>query len=63
MYKKLYVLFSKPVEDRRRVRAILPYTKVPETDEIRLFDFIKCILSNTVYTLAFKSLELIENNI
>ncbi|XP_068520890.1 ras GTPase-activating protein 1-like isoform X4 [Anas acuta] len=23
-----------PVEDRRRVRAILPYTKVPETDEI-----------------------------
>ncbi|GAB0207156.1 mitochondrial enolase superfamily member 1 [Grus japonensis] len=24
-----------PVEDRRRVRAILPYTKVPETDEIR----------------------------
>jgi len=23
------------VEDRRRVRAILPYTKVPETDEIR----------------------------
>uniref|UniRef100_A0A8V0Y503 Ras GTPase-activating protein 1 n=1 Tax=Gallus gallus TaxID=9031 RepID=A0A8V0Y503_CHICK len=26
-----------PVEDRRRVRAILPYTKVPETDEIRWF--------------------------
>ncbi|GAB0210265.1 hypothetical protein GRJ2_003492300 [Grus japonensis] len=26
---------SQPVEDRRRVRAILPYTKVPETDEIR----------------------------
>uniref|UniRef100_A0A671KP78 Ras GTPase-activating protein 1-like n=1 Tax=Sinocyclocheilus anshuiensis TaxID=1608454 RepID=A0A671KP78_9TELE len=25
-----------PVEDRQRVRAILPYTKVPETDEIRL---------------------------
>ncbi|KAF4796682.1 hypothetical protein TURU_082069 [Turdus rufiventris] len=24
----------RPVEDRRRVRAILPYTKVPETDEI-----------------------------
>ncbi|XP_048786307.1 ras GTPase-activating protein 1-like isoform X3 [Lagopus muta] len=24
-----------PVEDRRRVRAILPYTKVPETDEVR----------------------------
>ncbi|XP_047447521.1 ras GTPase-activating protein 1 isoform X4 [Mugil cephalus] len=23
-----------PVEDRRRVRAILPYTKVPDTDEI-----------------------------
>ncbi|XP_048786313.1 ras GTPase-activating protein 1-like isoform X7 [Lagopus muta] len=23
-----------PVEDRRRVRAILPYTKVPETDEV-----------------------------
>lgn len=23
------------MEDRRRVRAILPYTKVPETDEIR----------------------------
>lgn len=33
--KKLYVLLCKPVEDRRRVRAILPYTKVPETDEIR----------------------------
>ncbi|XP_061872803.1 ras GTPase-activating protein 1 isoform X2 [Colius striatus] len=35
-----------PVEDRRRVRAILPYTKVPETDEIRnvtvtLFSFLK----------------------
>ncbi|PKU35456.1 rna-directed dna polymerase from mobile element jockey-like [Limosa lapponica baueri] len=27
--------YSHPVEDRRRVRAILPYTKVPETDEIR----------------------------
>uniref|UniRef100_A0A8C7F015 RAS p21 protein activator 1 n=1 Tax=Oncorhynchus kisutch TaxID=8019 RepID=A0A8C7F015_ONCKI len=27
-------LLSPPVEDRRRVRAILPYTKVPETDEI-----------------------------
>uniref|UniRef100_A0A8C1Z6N7 Ras GTPase-activating protein 1 n=1 Tax=Cyprinus carpio TaxID=7962 RepID=A0A8C1Z6N7_CYPCA len=27
-------LSSPPVEDRRRVRAILPYTKVPETDEI-----------------------------
>ncbi|KAI2660294.1 Ras GTPase-activating protein 1 [Labeo rohita] len=26
-----------PVEDRRRVRAILPYTKVPETDEISFF--------------------------
>ncbi|KAJ7413048.1 ras GTPase-activating protein 1-like protein [Pitangus sulphuratus] len=26
--------YSHPVEDRRRVRAILPYTKVPETDEI-----------------------------
>lgn len=26
---------SQPVEDRRRVRAILPYTKVPDTDEIR----------------------------
>ncbi|XP_031465086.1 ras GTPase-activating protein 1-like [Phasianus colchicus] len=25
---------ERPVEDRRRVRAILPYTKVPETDEI-----------------------------
>lgn len=27
--------FLQPVEDRRRVRAILPYTKVPDTDEIR----------------------------
>uniref|UniRef100_A0A8C4IRS9 RAS p21 protein activator (GTPase activating protein) 1a n=1 Tax=Dicentrarchus labrax TaxID=13489 RepID=A0A8C4IRS9_DICLA len=27
-------LLSPPVEDRRRVRAILPYTKVPDTDEI-----------------------------
>uniref|UniRef100_A0A673MSB7 Ras GTPase-activating protein 1-like n=2 Tax=Sinocyclocheilus rhinocerous TaxID=307959 RepID=A0A673MSB7_9TELE len=26
-----------PVEDRRRVRAILPYTKVSETDEISFF--------------------------
>nr|XP_047912649.1 ras GTPase-activating protein 1-like [Anser cygnoides] len=26
--------WAHPVEDRRRVRAILPYTKVPETDEI-----------------------------
>ncbi|KAF2976918.1 hypothetical protein EK904_010967 [Melospiza melodia maxima] len=28
------VIGDQPVEDRRRVRAILPYTKVPETDEI-----------------------------
>lgn len=28
-------MFPQPVEDRRRVRAILPYTKVPDTDEIR----------------------------
>uniref|UniRef100_H3A684 Ras GTPase-activating protein 1 n=1 Tax=Latimeria chalumnae TaxID=7897 RepID=H3A684_LATCH len=28
------VVKSQPVEDRRRVRAILPYTKVPDTDEI-----------------------------
>lgn len=28
-------VFPQPVEDRRRVRAILPYTKVPDTDEIR----------------------------
>uniref|UniRef100_A0A671YCS3 RAS p21 protein activator 1 n=1 Tax=Sparus aurata TaxID=8175 RepID=A0A671YCS3_SPAAU len=27
-------MFPQPVEDRRRVRAILPYTKVPDTDEI-----------------------------
>uniref|UniRef100_A0A4W3HI42 RAS p21 protein activator 1 n=1 Tax=Callorhinchus milii TaxID=7868 RepID=A0A4W3HI42_CALMI len=27
-------LLFPPVEDRRRVRAILPYTKVPDTDEI-----------------------------
>ncbi|KAM6111490.1 ras GTPase-activating protein 1-like [Phoenicopterus ruber ruber] len=34
--EKLYfpVAPPEPVEDRRRVRAILPYTKVPETDEI-----------------------------
>ncbi|XP_075267350.1 ras GTPase-activating protein 1-like [Opisthocomus hoazin] len=33
--KLLYpVAPPEPVEDRRRVRAILPYTKVPETDEI-----------------------------
>lgn len=30
-----------PVEDRRRVRAILPYTKVPETDEIRYKNILK----------------------
>uniref|UniRef100_A0A667FLE2 RAS p21 protein activator 1 n=1 Tax=Lynx canadensis TaxID=61383 RepID=A0A667FLE2_LYNCA len=33
--KLLYpVAPPEPVEDRRRVRAILPYTKVPDTDEI-----------------------------
>jgi len=36
--KLLYpVAPPEPVEDRRRVRAILPYTKVPDTDEIRYF--------------------------
>lgn len=47
------LLFGKPVEDRRRVRAILPYTKVPETDEIRSYDFMM-LFSNiyTVYSLV-----------
>lgn len=34
------VYFTQPVEDRRRVRAILPYTKVPDTDEIRYISWI-----------------------
>ncbi|GAB5567015.1 disabled homolog 2-interacting protein isoform X8 [Prionailurus iriomotensis] len=35
--KLLYpVAPPEPVEDRRRVRAILPYTKVPDTDEISM---------------------------
>lgn len=34
------LLCSQPVEDRRRVRAILPYTKVPDTDEIR---YVSCV--------------------
>ncbi len=34
-----------PVEDRRRARAILPYTKVPETDEIR-YKTLNFILSS-----------------
>lgn len=36
----VYVCFTQPVEDRRRVRAILPYTKVPDTDEIRYISWI-----------------------
>lgn len=32
------------MEDRRRVRAILPYTKVPETDEIRYVLVIVAVL-------------------
>lgn len=35
-------MFPQPVEDRRRVRAILPYTKVPDTDEIRYVSVFIC---------------------
>lgn len=41
MYTCIHCVYfiSQPVEDRRRVRAILPYTKVPDTDEIRWVSF------------------------
>ncbi|XP_075929263.1 ras GTPase-activating protein 1 isoform X2 [Petromyzon marinus] len=37
-----------PVEDRRRVRAILPYTKVPETDELSFVKGDVFIVHNTL---------------
>lgn len=60
VYKKLYVLLCKPVEDRRRVRAILPYTKVPETDEIRLIYFIISYFQ-ILYTISIYTFFFIEN--
>ncbi|XP_041436416.1 ras GTPase-activating protein 1 isoform X3 [Xenopus laevis] len=37
-----------PVEDRRRVRAILPYTKVPDTDEISFLKGDMFIVHNEI---------------
>lgn len=43
-------IFSEPVNDKKRVVAILPYTRMPDTDELRLplslniYDVLKQII-------------------